>query len=149
MIRISALNGTGIDLLTEELKKYLVPGPMYFPEDMVTDQPERNLFGEIIREKALILLREEIPHGIGVSIDKMEVRETGNLVDIYATIYCERESHKGIIIGKQGKMLKRIGLEARRDIESLLDCHVNLQLWVKYKEDWRNKPAVLHELGYE
>ena len=82
-------------------------------------------------------------------IDKMEVRETGNLVDIYATIYCERESHKGIIIGKQGKMLKRIGLEARRDIESLLDCHVNLQLWVKYKEDWRNKPAVLHELGYE
>lgn len=149
VVRISALNGTGIELLTEELKKYLIPGPMYFPEDMVTDQPERNLCAEIIREKALILLKEEIPHGIGVSIDKMETRETGTLIDLYATIYCERESHKGIIIGKQGRMLKRIGLEARRDIESLLDCHVNLQLWVKFKEDWRNRPSVLHELGYE
>ena len=149
VFRISALNGTGIDTLTEELKKYLVPGPMYFPEDMVTDQPERNLCAEIIREKALLLLREEIPHGIGVSIDKMEAREGGTLIDLYATIYCERESHKGIIIGKQGRMLKRIGLESRRDIEGLLDCHVNLQLWVKYKEDWRNRPAVLHELGYE
>ena len=149
VVRISALRGDGTELLTEELKKYLVPGPMYFPEDMVTDQPERNLCAEIIREKALLLLREEIPHGIGVGIDKMEVRETGALTDIYATIYCERESHKGIIIGRQGKMLKRIGLEARKDMESLLDCHVNLQLWVKYKEDWRNKPSVLHELGYE
>ena len=116
---------------------------------MVTDQPERVICGEIVREKALMLLREEIPHGIGVGVDRMELREEGGLMDVYATIYCERESHKGIVIGRGGAMLKRIGEQARKDMEWLLGCRVNLQLWVKIKEDWRNKPSVLRELGYE
>ena len=116
---------------------------------MVTDQPERVICGEMVREKALELLREEVPHGIGVAVERMELREGGELMDVWATIYCERESHKGIIIGKGGSMLKRIGAASRRDMEWLLGCRVNLQLWVKIKEDWRNRPAVLHELGYE
>ena len=115
----------------------------------MTDQPERVICGEMVREKALELLREEIPHGIGVGVDRMELREDGGLMDIWATIYCERESHKGIIIGRGGSMLKKIGAASRRDMEWMLGCRVNLQLWVKIKEDWRNKPAVLHELGYE
>ena len=118
------------------------------PEDMVTDQPERLLCGEIIREKALALLREEVPHGLGVSMDKIEARPDG-VQDIWATIYCERAGHKGIIIGKGGAMLKRIGSEARKDMEWLLGSRVNLQLWVKVKEDWRNNPSFLGELGYE
>ena len=130
-------------------RKYLVPGPKYFPDDMVTDQPERIICAEIIREKALMLLKEEIPHGIGVAIDKMETRENGNIMDIYATVYCERPSHKGIIIGAGGRMLKEIGKLSRTDIEELLNLHVNLQIWIKVKDDWRNKPSVLHELGYE
>ena len=115
---------------------------------MVTDQPERVICAEMIREKTLELLREEIPHGIGVGIDKMQMRPDGNLMDVWATIYCERESHKGIIIGRGGKMLKRIGSEARKDIEWLLDVQVNLQLWIKVKEDWRNRQQMLNELGY-
>ncbi len=148
ILPISAKNGDGLETLTNVLKTYLTEGPQYFPEDMVTDQPERVICCEIIREKALKLLREEIPHGIGVGIDNMELREGGEIMDIWATVYCERESHKGIIIGKNGKMLKRIGTESRIDIESLLATRVNLQLWIKVKEDWRNRPQMLNELGY-
>ncbi len=145
----SAETGDGLEKLEQVLQTYLTPGPQYFPEDMVTDQPERIICGELVREKALTLLREEVPHGVGVGIDKMERREDRDLMDVYATIYCERDTHKGIIIGKSGAMLKKIGQLARQDMEWLLGCKVNLQLWVKVKEDWRNKPAILHELGYE
>ncbi len=149
VLDISAIHGTGIESLLNVLKEYLVEGPQYYPEDMVTDQPERLIVAEIIREKALLLLKDEVPHGIGVETEKMETRPDGNLMDIWATIYCERDSHKGIIIGKGGKMLKKIGMEARKDIEWLLDIRVNLQLWIKVKEDWRNRQQVLNELGYK
>ena len=148
IIKISAEEGRGLDKLEAALKERLVEGPQYFPEDMVTDQPERVICCEMIREKALMLLKEEVPHGIGVGIDKMQLREDG-MYDIWATIYCERDGHKGIIIGKQGRMLKRIGTEARRDIEWLLGTQVNLQLWVKVKNDWRNSASMMKELGYE
>ena len=149
VLKISAQDGKGFEELERKLTEYLVEGPQYFPDDMVTDQPERILCGEIIREKSLQLLKEEVPHGIGVSIDRIDTREGGKLMDVYAAIYCERPSHKGIIIGNKGSMLKTIGQQSRKDIEELLDCHVNLQIWIKVKEDWRNKPSVLHELGYE
>ena len=149
ILRGSAGTGKGLDELERVLSTYMVPGPQYFPDDMVTDQPERIIVGELIREKALLMLREEVPHGVGVGVDKMERREDRDMMDIYATIYCERESHKGIIIGKGGSMLKRIGQESRKDIEWMLGCPVNLQLWIKIKEDWRNRPGMLHELGYE
>ena len=148
VLAISAKSGENIDALEELLKGYLTEGPQYFPEDMVTDQPERVICAEMIREKTLQLLRDEIPHGIGVGIDKMELRPEGDLMDVWATLYCERDSHKGIIIGKGGKMLKRIGTEARKDIEWLLGVRVNLQLWIKVKEDWRNRQQMLNELGY-
>ncbi len=148
VLAISAQTGENLDMLETLLKTYLVEGPQYYPEDMVTDQPERVICAEMIREKALELLREEIPHGIGVGIDKIHTREDGSLTDVWATIYCERESHKGIIIGRGGKMLKRIGTEARKEIEWLLDTQVNLQLWIKVKEDWRNRQQMLNELGY-
>ena len=149
ILRGSAGTGKGLTELENALSTYLVPGPQYFPDDMVTDQPERIIVGELIREKALLLLREEVPHGVGVGVDKMERREDRDMMDVYATIYCERESHKGIVIGKGGSMLKRIGQDSRKDIEWMLGCPVNLQLWVKIKEDWRNRPGMLHELGYE
>ena len=149
VLTASARTGEGLELLERRLSDCLPEGPQYFPEDMVTDQPERVICGEMVREKALELLREEVPHGIGVAVERMELREGGELMDVWATIYCERESHKGIIIGKGGSMLRRIGAAARHDMEWLLGCRVNLQLWVKIKEDWRNRPAVLHELGYE
>lgn len=149
ILTASAETGEGLDALETALCEHLVEGPQYFPDDMVTDQPERIICGEIVREKALNLLREEIPHGIGVGIDRMEMREEGGLMDVYATIYCERESHKGIIIGRGGSMLRKIGEQSRKDMEWLVGCRINLQLWVKIKEDWRNKPSVLHELGYE
>ncbi len=148
VLAISAKTGENLDKLEQLLCGYLTEGPQYYPDDMVTDQPERLICAEMIREKTLELLREEIPHGIGVSIDKMELRKDGSLMDVWATIYCERESHKGIIIGRGGKMLKRIGMEARKDIEWLLDVQVNLQLWIKVKEDWRNRQQMLNELGY-
>ena len=148
VLAISAQTGENLDKLEELLKNYLTEGPQYYPEDMVTDQPERVICAEMIREKTLELLREEIPHGIGVGIDKMQMRPDGKLMDVWATIYCERESHKGIIIGRGGKMLKRIGSEARKDIEWLLDVQVNPQLWIKVKEDWRNRQQMLNELGY-
>ena len=146
---ISAESGQGVNELEKAIAAYLVPGPMYFPEDMVTDMPERIVCAEIIREKALNLLKEEVPHGIGVGIDKMTLRPDGGLYDMWATIYCEREGHKGIIIGKKGSMLKQIGSEARKDIEWLLGTRVNLQLWVKVRDDWRSTPSALKELGYE
>ena len=149
ILRGSAQSGKGLEELENTLRDLMVPGPQYFPEDMVTDQPERIICAELIREKALLLLREEVPHGVGVGVDKMERREDRDMMDIYATIYCERESHKGIIIGKGGSMLKRIGMESRKDIEWMLGCPVNLQLWIKIKEDWRNRQGMLHELGYE
>lgn len=145
---VSALNGDGVNELVGGLKSYLVPGPMYYPDDMVTDQPERVICGEIIREKALTYLREEIPHGLGVSVDKMELRPDGALYDIWVTIYCERKGHKGILLGKNGTMIKNIGQDARIDIERLLGVRANVQLWVKIKEDWRNSPTALKDLGY-
>ncbi|MDD3400123.1 MAG: GTPase Era [Eubacteriales bacterium] len=149
IMEISAKTGEGVDKLEKRLADFLVEGPQYFPPDMVTDQPERVICSEMIREKALQLLSEEIPHGVGVGIDKMEMREGGGLMDVYATMYCERDSHKAIIIGRGGSMLKRIGMESRKDIEWLLGVRVNLQLWVKVKEDWRNKQSMLNELGYD
>ena len=148
VLAVSAETGENVDKLIELLKGYLTEGPQYFPDDMVTDQPERVICAEMIREKTLQLLRDEIPHGIGVGIDKMELRRDGALMDVWATVYCERDSHKGIIIGKGGRMLKRIGMEARKDIEWLLGVQVNLQLWIKVKEDWRNRQQMLNELGY-
>lgn len=149
IIKISAKEGTNVEKLLDIIRTYLEEGPQYFPDDMVTDQPERVICSELIREKALMLLREEVPHGMGVGIDKMSLREEGDLYDVWATIYCERDSHKGIIIGKKGSMLKRIGSEARCDMEWLLGTRVNLQLYVKVKSDWRNSVSVMRELGYE
>ena len=131
VVPVSAETGDGVDALKDEIKKLLPEGPQYYPEDMYTTEPEKAVVAEIIREKLLMLLSEEIPHGTAVSIEKMHERESGGLVDIEAVIYCEKESHKGIIIGKGGAMLKKTGILAREDIEKLLGCRVNLQLWVK------------------
>lgn len=145
---ISARNGDNTEALKKLLISMLPEGPKYFPEDMLTDQPERLLCAEIIREKALRNLREEIPHGIGVEMQAiMKISDT--LTEIFATIYCERDSHKRIIIGKRGSMLQKIGTEARLDIERLLGTHVALKLWVKIREDWRNRKDDLRTLGYE
>ncbi|MEL7610044.1 MAG: GTPase Era [Bacillota bacterium] len=149
VLKISAQNGQGVAELEAVLADHLVEGPQYFPEDMVTDLPERMICAELIREKALLCLHEEIPHGIGVEIEKISMRDEGQLADVYAAIYCEREGHKGILIGKGGSMLKRIGTLARKDIEWLLGVRVNLQLHVKVREDWRNSPSAMRELGYE
>ena len=146
---VSALKGDNTDTLMEIIKKYLPMGPQYFPEDMVTDQPERQIVSEIIREKALQLLQEEIPHGIAVEIMSMKKREDKNMVDVEATIYCEKDSHKGIIIGKQGAMLKKIGSRARGDIQNLLGSPIYLQLWVKVKKDWRDSDFLLKNFGYD
>ena len=148
VLEISAAKEEGLEALEEKLRQFLLPGPKYFPDDMVTDQPERVVCAEMIREQALLLLREEVPHGIGVDIDKMLTRPDG-LVEIWATIYCERDGHKGIIIGKGGSMLKKIGSQAREQIEWMLGSRVHLQLWVKVKEDWRNSPSTMRMLGYE
>ncbi|MDY6072630.1 MAG: GTPase Era [Eubacteriales bacterium] len=147
IIPISARNGDGLEELERIIYSRIPEGPKYFPDDMITDQPERQICAEIIREKALINLKEEIPHGIGIEILQMkEIRD--DLTQIDATIYCEKPSHKAIIIGKKGTMIGKIGKEARLDIENLLNTKVNLQLWVKIKEDWRNKPLELVNLGY-
>ena len=148
IIEISAESGNGVDALEAAIAAYLVPGPMYFPEDMVTDMPERIVCAEIIREKALNLLKDEVPHGIGVGIDKMALRPSGELYDMWATIYCEREGHKGIIIGKNGAMLRKIGEMARTDIEAFMGTKVFLQTWVKVKENWRDSMAQLRNFGY-
>ena len=148
IIPISARRGDSMDKLKETLIGFLPEGLKYFPDDMITDQPERLLCAEIIREKALRNLRDEVPHGIGVEMQRIE-KLSDNLTEIHATIYCERESHKRIIIGKQGTMLGRIGSQAREDIEKLLGTHVSLKLWVKIREDWRNRNDDLRTLGYE
>lgn len=148
ILPISAKTGEGLDTLRQELLSRLPAGPKYFPDDMLTDQPERVLCAELIREKALRHLRDEVPHGIGVEILKME-KKSENLMEIHADIYCEKDSHKSIIIGKHGAMLSLIGKEARIDIESLLGMRVNLQLWVKVRPDWRNSKADLRTLGYD
>lgn len=146
---VSAKTGEGVDELLTVLKKFLIPGPRYYPDDEYTDQPERAIAAEMIREKALRLLMEEVPHGIGVSIDSVKHREDKDIVDVTATIICERNTHKGIIIGHGGKMLKRIGTEARKDLEMLFGTKVYLELWVKVEEGWRDSTRVMRELGYE
>ena len=148
IIPVSALKGENTDELIRVMFEYLEEGPCYYDEDTITDQPERQIVSELIREKALRNLSDEIPHGIAVAIDQMKERKTGNLIDIDATIVCERDSHKGIIIGKQGAMLKKIGSQARHDIENLLDCKVNLKLWVKVKKDWRDSDFLIKNFGY-
>ncbi len=146
IVPVSALKGDNTDLLISCVMKYLPYGAAFYDEDTVTDQPMRQIVAELIREKALRLLEEEIPHGIAVSIEKMQYRE--NICDIEATIVCERDSHKGIIIGRGGSMLKRIGSAARPDIEDLMEQHVNLQLWVKVKKDWRDSDFLMKNFGY-
>ncbi len=146
IIPVSARTGDGAEVVVKAIFEYLPYGPMFYDEDTVTDQPERQIVAELIREQALRLLEDEIPHGVAVSIDQMKRRK--NIVDIDATIICERDSHKGIIIGKGGSMLKRIGSNARRGIEDLLECQVNLKLWVKVKKDWRDSDFLLKNFGY-
>ncbi|NSW91797.1 MAG: GTPase Era [Firmicutes bacterium] len=148
IIPISAMSGEGVDILLEEIMKVLPPGPKYFPDDILTDQPEKFIVAEIIREKFLMFLKQEVPHGIGVEIVLFKEREGKNLLDIEANVYCEKESHKGIIIGKNGEMLKKAGTLAREEIERFLGVRVFLQLWVKVKKDWRNSDFVLKTLGY-
>ena len=148
IIPTSAVTGDGVDILLEQLDKFACEGPHFFPGDTLTDQPERVIVAEIIREKLLKNLKEEIPHGTAVTIDKMKERDKGDIIDIEAVIYCERDSHKGIIIGKGGDMLKKISSAARVDIESFLDMRVNLQTWVKVKSDWRNKEGLIKSMGY-
>lgn len=146
IVPVSALKKENIDELIKCIMNYLPYGPSFYEEDTITDQPQRQIVAEMIREKALRLLQEEIPHGIAVTIEKMKWR--GSIVDIEATIICERDSHKGIIIGRQGNMLRRIGTNARKDIENMLECQVNLQLWVKVKKDWRDSDYLLKNFGY-
>ncbi len=149
VIPVSAAEGNGMDILLSELKKQAFECEHFFPDDTLTDQPERVLAAEIIREKMLRLLDKEIPHGAAVSIEKMRERDDGSLVDVEAIIYCERETHKGIIIGKGGSMLKKISTYARQDMERFFDCKINLKCWVKVKEDWRNREGLIHNFGLD
>ena len=148
IIPASALRDKNADEIVESIFKYLPQGPQYYDEDTLTDQPMRQIVAEIIREKALHALNEEIPHGIAVTIEKMKERKNGKITDIEATIICERDSHKGIIIGKQGSMLKKIGSNARYEIEQMLEMKVNLQLWVKVRKEWRDSDLLLKNYGY-
>ena len=146
IVPVSVLQNDGIDGLLEILLRYAEEGPHFFDDDAMTNQPERVIVAEIIREKILRNMRDEIPHGTAVTIERMEDR--GRIVDIDATIYCERETHKGMLIGKKGEMLKRIGTQAREDAERFLGTKVNLQCWVKVKEDWRNREGLIKNFGY-
>lgn len=148
VVPVSAKTGDGMGDLLEELLKYAVDGPQLFPEDMVTDQPERQIVAEIVREKLLICLDREVPHGTAVEVTKFSERPDG-LLDLDVTIYCEKDSHKGIIIGRNGAMLKKIGALARTDIEQMLDTKVFLQTWVKVKENWRNSDVMIRNFGYK
>lgn len=148
IIPISAKDDVNTELLTDSIYDVLEEGPLYYPDDMITDQPERNIIAEIIREKALNNLFEEIPHGIAVEVMKISKREGKDLVDIEITLYVEQNSHKGMVIGKGGRMLKTIGSQARIDIERLLDTKVNLKIWVKVAKDWRKKDSRLKDFGY-
>lgn len=147
IVPVSAKDGNGLDALKSELKGFAMEGGHFFSEDTLTDQPERVIAAEIVREKILRLLDKEIPHGVAVVTERM--KEQGNVTHIDATIYTEKDSHKGIIIGKGGSMLKKIGTQARLDMEKFFDCKINLQLWVKVKEDWRLRPNILHSLGFD
>lgn len=149
VIPISAKADDGSREVIDEIKKLLLPGPKFFPEDMITDQPEKQIVAEIIREKALRLLDKEVPHGIAVEVTSMKNKEEKELVEVDANIYCEKDSHKGIIIGKNGEMLKKIGSQARVDIEDLLGSKIFLRLWVKVKKDWRNNDYLIKNFGYE
>lgn len=149
IVPVSALRSQNLDTLLECIFKYLPYGPQFYDEDTVTDQPQRQIVAEMIREKALRTLDEEIPHGIAVTIDRMKERTDGKIVDIDATIICERDSHKGIIIGKQGAMLKKIGSAARYEIENMLEQKVNLKVWVKVKKDWRDSDYLIKNFGYD
>ena len=146
IVPVSARSGENTDELIKVIFQFLPYGPQFYDEDTITDQPERQIVAELIREKALHCLSDEIPHGIAVAIDRMKRR--GKLMDIDATIICERDSHKGIIIGKQGAMLKKIGSTARFEIEKLLECKVNPQLWVRVKKDWRDSDFLIKNFGY-
>lgn len=148
IVPVSALKDKNTDELIRTIFDYLEEGPQYYDADTITDQPGRAIVAEMIREKALRCLDQEIPHGIAVVIDQMKDRAGTNIIDIDATIICERDSHKGIIIGKQGGMLKKIGTQARKDMENLLDAKVNLKLWVKVKKDWRDSEFLLKNYGY-
>ena len=147
VVPVSAKNGDGLDILLEEMQKYASEGPHLFPDDMITDQPERQICAELVREKILRSLDKEVPHGTAVEITKFSERENG-IVDVEATIYCEKASHKGILIGKSGSMLRKIGAEAREDMEALLGTKVFLQTWVKVKENWRDSEVQIRDFGY-
>lgn len=149
VVPVSARDGDGMDELKDELMKLSVESEFFFPEDTLTDQPERVLAAEIVREKMLHKLNDEIPHGIAVSIERMRERDDKPIIDIDAVIYCERESHKGIIIGKKGAMLKEISTNARCELENFFDSKVNLKCWVKVKEDWRNREGLIHNFGLD
>ncbi len=150
VVPTSAVKGEGVDEVIEELTRLAQESPHFFPDDALTDQPERVIAAEIIREKMLRLLDREVPHGIAVSIEQMHEREDGSgIVDIDATIYCEKESHKGIVIGKKGAMLKKISTYAREDMEKFFDCHINLQCWVKVREGWRDREGLIHNFGLD
>lgn len=149
VVPVSALRGINTDALLDELKKLAEESVFFFPEDTLTDQPERVIAAEIIREKLLRCLDREIPHGVAVSIEKMRERENSDLTDVEATIYCEKESHKGIIIGKNGEMLKRVSTRAREDMEKFFMCRINLRCWVKVKEGWRNREGLIHNFGLD
>ena len=147
VVPVSVAEGEGISVLMDELRAHTEEGPHFFPDDTLTDQPERAIAAEIIREKILRNMRDEIPHGTAVDIEKMREREEGGILDIEATIYCERDSHKGMIIGKGGAMLKKIASEARADLEAFLDARVNLKCWVKVRDDWRNSEKAIRQVG--
>lgn len=149
IVPVSAVKNDGLDALTDELIKLAQPSEHFFPEDTLTDQPERVIVSEIVREKMLRLLDKEIPHGVAVAVEKMRERSDKDLIDIETTIYCERESHKGIIIGKKGATLKRISTYARQDMEKFFGCQINLQCWVKVKDDWRNREGLIHNFGLD
>ena len=149
IVPVSATKGTGVDDLIEAIFKYMPYGPQFYDEDTITDQPMKQIVAEIIREKALHALDEEVPHGIAVVIDRMKERKDGGIYDIDATIICERDSHKGIIIGKGGTMLKKIGSNARFEIERLIEAKANLKLWVKVKKEWRDSDFLLKNFGYD
>ena len=149
IVPVSALNDENVDHLVDVIFDHLPEGPQYFPDDMITDQPEKFIVAELIREKGLFYLRDEVPHGLAVSVDSMKEVEGKDHMEIQATIYVERDSHKGIIIGKNGQMLKRIGTEARKEIEAFLGEHVNLRLWVKVSKNWREKDEKVKAFGYK
>lgn len=149
IVPVCASTGEHIDELVDEMEKLAFDSPHFFPDDTLTDQPERVLASEIIREKILRLMDKEVPHGIAVSIEKMRERDNQDILDIEAIIYCERESHKGMVIGKKGSMLKKISTYARQDLESFFGIKVNLQTWVKVKEDWRNREGLIHNFGLD